>query len=609
MKLIKRMNVFIIVFLVIGMTMFGISFAGADELENAPAADISKTDNTTLTDSVNAEEAQEMPAPAVDGAVDDTVLFDDAIQNASSYRRNRSTQSYEQPARAVIPAVTAFSDSTTSQKFVYVSNTSTLTAGYDTTQPADPLSVAGYNKGTWGSSAAATWSAPPPWNWYYGTDAPFGSGAYWISTAASTEAGSGDQWRLYKVNFTIPEGATLTSAQVWYTADNAVAVYFNESMIGSAGTVYGPSSDTTPVYQHAYNATFTPQAGSNTLKFVVRNWASPYSSNPTGLLYKVVIEYEPATVPVVDFTGSPIKGTVPLTVTFSDLSTGSPTNWSWDFGDGGTSNEQNPIHTYNTYGSHAVNLTATNYVGSNSSLKPAYIMGTGGSYTVFVEGIGDYHGTADDLTDTVPLARNFFIVIKGASNADATWSESAEHYNDSAGSKYWSVSEPSAVKANNADFALFAGHGNKTMIAFGTANSQQQLTADDMQFGTVKAKWITFAACLVLNQSISNNLKPVFKGLHILNGYDTVGFPYSNQGTQFAQRMKGDGYPIHTIRSAWSETLRDTINVADKAYYSGAWMWAEPCSEDHLPGYGTFCSAPTINEGEFDIHYERFYLV
>ncbi|NIQ09984.1 MAG: PKD domain-containing protein, partial [Gammaproteobacteria bacterium] len=43
--------------------------------------------------------------------------------------------------------------------------------------------------------------------------------------------------------------------------------------------------------------------------------------------------------PTADFAASPTSGTAPLTVNFTDLSSGSPTSWSWDFGDGGTSAE------------------------------------------------------------------------------------------------------------------------------------------------------------------------------------------------------------------------------------------------------------------------------
>lgn len=311
---------------------------------------------------------------------------------------------------------------------------------------------------------------------------------------------------------------------------------------------------------------------------------------------------------IADFTATPLTGTVPLNVTFTDLSTGSPTSWLWDFGDGGISTAQNPGHTYNSYGTHPVKLTVTNGGSSNTSIKPAYIMGTGGTYRVFTEGVGDYPGLENDLSATVPLAHNFYTGIQG-SGGDTTWTGYYEHVNESAGSKYWSASESSGIKADDADFALFAGHGNNLTIVFGTDNSFQELNANDMRFGTTRAKWITFASCLVLNQTHHDDMNQVFHGLHILNGYDTIGFPYSDQGSQFAQRMTGKNHPIDKIREAWKNTLIDTIIVETKEKYSGAWMWAEPCSEDYLPGYGTFCSAPVIREGAYDVRYGSFALV
>jgi PKD repeat protein len=54
-----------------------------------------------------------------------------------------------------------------------------------------------------------------------------------------------------------------------------------------------------------------------------------------------------------------------LTYAFSDLSTGVPTTWSWNFGDSNTDNTQNPTHTYAAAGSYTVTLTVTNACGSN----------------------------------------------------------------------------------------------------------------------------------------------------------------------------------------------------------------------------------------------------
>ena len=53
------------------------------------------------------------------------------------------------------------------------------------------------------------------------------------------------------------------------------------------------------------------------------------------------------------------------TINFTDLSSNGPTSWFWDFGDGNTSNLQNPSHTYQTGGIYSVVLTTTNQYGTN----------------------------------------------------------------------------------------------------------------------------------------------------------------------------------------------------------------------------------------------------
>lgn len=58
---------------------------------------------------------------------------------------------------------------------------------------------------------------------------------------------------------------------------------------------------------------------------------------------------------------------------FTDNSTNNPTTWLWDFGDGNTSNEQNPSHSYSAEGFYSVALTATNGNGSNRKEKQNYI--------------------------------------------------------------------------------------------------------------------------------------------------------------------------------------------------------------------------------------------
>ncbi|MDD5186954.1 MAG: PKD domain-containing protein [Methanoregula sp.] len=84
--------------------------------------------------------------------------------------------------------------------------------------------------------------------------------------------------------------------------------------------------------------------------------------------------------PVANFTGIPTSGIAPLTVTFTDNSTNSPTAWNWNFGDGSSSTIKNPSHTYTSTGTttsdirFSVALTAINSAGSNTSTRTNYIM-------------------------------------------------------------------------------------------------------------------------------------------------------------------------------------------------------------------------------------------
>ncbi|MEW5766794.1 MAG: PKD domain-containing protein [bacterium] len=74
-----------------------------------------------------------------------------------------------------------------------------------------------------------------------------------------------------------------------------------------------------------------------------------------------------------NFTATPTSGYQPLVVTFTDLSAGNVTAWSWDFGDGQTSTSQNPFHTYTDPGTFTVSLTATGPCGSDTQTRTDYI--------------------------------------------------------------------------------------------------------------------------------------------------------------------------------------------------------------------------------------------
>ena len=78
-------------------------------------------------------------------------------------------------------------------------------------------------------------------------------------------------------------------------------------------------------------------------------------------------------VPVTGFSSNVSSGTAPLAVTFSDISTNTPTSWNWSFGDGTFSTANDPEKTYASTGNFTVNLTTANAAGTNTITKNDYI--------------------------------------------------------------------------------------------------------------------------------------------------------------------------------------------------------------------------------------------
>ena len=81
----------------------------------------------------------------------------------------------------------------------------------------------------------------------------------------------------------------------------------------------------------------------------------------------------PVSTLTANFTANVTAGPAPLVVQFTDTSAGNPTAWNWDFGDGATSTEQHPVHTYTKAGTYNVSLAASNSAGSDTRVKSGYI--------------------------------------------------------------------------------------------------------------------------------------------------------------------------------------------------------------------------------------------
>lgn len=131
--------------------------------------------------------------------------------------------------------------------------------------------------------------------------------------------------------------------------------------------------------------------------------------------YEILIsqaDTPPGEAPVTAFLGSPTNGTAPLAVNFTDQSANDPTGWQWNFGDGETSTQKNPSHTYNSAGTYTVKLTASNSFGSDIEEKIGYIIvSNDGSSPVAAF-------TGNPTNGTAPLTVNF---TDQSSNSPTSW--------------------------------------------------------------------------------------------------------------------------------------------------------------------------------------------
>jgi PKD repeat protein len=89
---------------------------------------------------------------------------------------------------------------------------------------------------------------------------------------------------------------------------------------------------------------------------------------------QLVVDTRPPDPPVAAFTVNVTSGYAPLSVRFTDASTGA-TSWAWDVQNDGTTDTtaQNPMVTYPTAGTYSVRLTASNSVGSNTVVRDGLI--------------------------------------------------------------------------------------------------------------------------------------------------------------------------------------------------------------------------------------------
>jgi PKD repeat protein len=129
-------------------------------------------------------------------------------------------------------------------------------------------------------------------------------------------------------------------------------------------------------------------------------YARAYATNDAGTAYGNPVEFTTRAFLHAKFSANKKQIQPGKTVQFTDESDGNPDSWSWDFGDGNTSSEENPSHTYTSEGLYTVELTVSNECGEDTETKTSFMdVGSAPIADFSADGKNIQPGTTVQFTD------------------------------------------------------------------------------------------------------------------------------------------------------------------------------------------------------------------
>ena len=248
------------------------------------------------------------------------------------------------------------------------------------------------------------------------------AGNYTVNLTVTGPGGIDSEVRTDYITVTEPPAAPVAAFSANTTSGVApLTVAFTDESTGTAPLTYAwdlnnngviDSSSPNPVAIYS-------SAGNYTVNLTV--------TGPGGIDSEVRTDYitvtEAPAAPVAAFSANTTTGVAPLTVAFTDESTGAGTKtYEWDFTNDGTVDATTPdaVYTYPSAGTYTVNLTVTNAGGSNSEVKTDYITVT----TAPVSPIAAF--SANTTSGTAPLT----VALTDASTGTAPLTYAWDFTND-----------------------------------------------------------------------------------------------------------------------------------------------------------------------------------
>ncbi len=445
----------------------------------------------------------------------------------------------------------------------------TLTVMADTSSATFVFSPTTPGPGQTVQFADTTAGAPTSWQWNFGDGATstvknpshaYGrSGSYTVSLVARNSSGSRQGSRALTVATVAVLAASFTHTPSLPMINQSVQ--FTDTSTGSPTSWLwnfgdgGTSSAQHPL--HTYTA-----AGSKNVTLTVTN---SNGSNSTTQAISI------GTPLAASFSYSPTSPTVDRSMQFTDTSAGSPTSWLWNFGDGGTTSLQNPLHTYTTAGPKTVTLTVTNSAGSNTTTRT--------------------------VTVGAALAASF-----NYSPASPTAGQSVQFTDTSAGSPtswLWNFGDGATSTAQNPNHA-YATAGSKTVTLTATGASGSNSTS----------RSVTVLAALTASFSFSPTSPAAGQSVQFTD--TSIGTPsiwqwnFGDGSTSVSQN------PAHSFASAGSYTVSlnimnasgsnstsRTVAVGGALAASFSYSPASPTVDQSVQFTDTSTGAPTSRSWSF----------
>ncbi|RMG76791.1 MAG: PKD domain-containing protein, partial [Bacteroidetes bacterium] len=189
-------------------------------------------------------------------------------------------------------------------------------------------------------------------------------GTYTVTLQLSNSAGDSDTETLTITIFEKPVAnfsATDTSGCVPLSVDFTDLSTSNGGNIVSWQWTFNDGTTTSPTIPNPSH-TFSIEGTFPVVLLVV---------DDNGCADDTTITFSTSNPAVAAFSANPTFGCEPpLSVTFTDNSSSSyPLTYNWDFGDGNSSTDQNPVNTYSNYGTYTVNLTVTQSTGCQTTVS------------------------------------------------------------------------------------------------------------------------------------------------------------------------------------------------------------------------------------------------